>query len=261
MLKQATDKPFCLREAYINKRSPLPRENSQCNEKIIWIAIWWLRTRFCCLTSIKSGLVKVTQVVFVTTRCNTNWYQRRYLYHCGREEWTMYSLEYGMMLQVLHQLGSSGEFHADIPPQAALRQGGYVILHVQDGNVIAGFILNKKGQKLYHDADVQRLLPKLGILDWQLVPSTPPKSASPNPPIAVPDVKTVHRDEDIIPQRRMVSPTQMRAWSTLERSVYSLADGTRTIEQIAKLLSRPKEIIGQVIHNFEISRVIEWHRR
>jgi hypothetical protein len=173
----------------------------------------------------------------------------------------MYSLEYKMMLQALRQLGSSGEFHADIPPQAALREGGYIILHVQNGNVVSCFILNKKGQKLYHNAEAQRLLPKLGILDWQLVSSTPPKPASPNPPIAVPDVKPVHGDEDFIPQRRMVSPAQMRTWSTLERSVYSLADGTRTIEQIAKLLSRPKEIIGQVIHNFEISRVIEWHRR
>ena len=173
----------------------------------------------------------------------------------------MYSLEYGMMLQVLRQLGSSGVFRADIPPQAALRQGGYVILHVQNGNVVAGFILNKKGQKLYHDAEVQHLLPKLGILDWQLVSSTPPKPGSPNPPIAVPSVKPVHADEDFIPQRRMVSPAQMRTWSTLERSVYSLADGTRTIEQIAKLLSRPKETIGQIIHNFEVSHIIEWHRR
>lgn len=173
----------------------------------------------------------------------------------------MYSLEYGMMLQVLHQLGSSGEFHADIPPQAALRQGGYVILHVQNGKVVSAFILNKKGQKLYHDAEVQRLLPKLGILDWQLVSSTPPKPASPNPPIAVPGVKPVHADEDFIPQRRMVSPAQMRTWSTLERSVYSLADGTRAVGQIAKLLSRSNETIEQILHNFEVSRVIEWHRR
>ncbi len=173
----------------------------------------------------------------------------------------MYSLEYEMLVQVLRQLGSSGEFHADIPSQAALREGGYVILRVQSGNVISCFIVNKKGQKLYHDVEVQRLLPKLGILDWQLVSSTPPKTASPNPPLAAPGAKPVERNEDPIPQRRMVSPAQMYAWSTLERSVYSLADGTRTIEQIAKLLSRPIQTIEQVIHKLDVSGVIEWHSR
>ena len=173
----------------------------------------------------------------------------------------MYSLEYRMMLHVLRELASSGEFRADIPPQAALREGGHVVLYVQNGKVTFCFILNKKGQKLYHDAEVQRLLPKFGILDWQLVPSAPPKTASLNPPLAVPGVKPMQRDEDFIPQHRMVTPAQMRGWSTLERSVYSLADGTRTVEQIAKLLSRPNETIGQILHNFEVSHVIEWHRR
>jgi len=173
----------------------------------------------------------------------------------------MYSLEYKMMLQVLRQLGSSGEFHADIPPQVALREGGYVVLRLQSGNVISCFIFNKNGKKLYHGAEAQRLLPKLGILDWQVASTTSLKSASLSAPLVVSEVRPVLRDEDFIPQRRMVSPAQMQSWSTLERSVYSLADGTRTIEQIAKLLSRPKETIGQIIHNFEVSRVIEWHRR
>lgn len=173
----------------------------------------------------------------------------------------MYSLEYKMILQVLRQLGSSGEFHADISPQAALRDGGYVALRVQNGNVISCFIFNRNGQKLYHDAEAQFLLPKFGALDWQFVSSTPPKPASPNPPLVLPGVKPVQRDEDFIPQRHTVSPNQMRTWSTLERSVYSLADGTRTVEQIATLLSRPNQIIEQIIHNFELSGVIEWRRR
>jgi hypothetical protein len=180
----------------------------------------------------------------------------------------MYSLEYEMLLQVLRQLGSSGEFHAEIPSQAALREGGYVVLRVQSGNVISCFIVNKKGQKPYHDVEAQRLLPKLGILDWQLVSATegrhkaqPLHDASPVPPLAVPSVKPVERNENFIPQRRMVSPAQTRTWSTLERSVYSLADGTRTIEQMAKLLSRPVQTIEQVIHHFDVSGIIEWHRR
>jgi hypothetical protein len=173
----------------------------------------------------------------------------------------MYSLEYKMILQVLRQLGSSGEFHADISSQAAFRDGGYVVLRVQNGNVISCFIFNRNGQKLYHDAEAHVLLSKLGVLDWQLVSSTSPKPASPKPTTSVLGVKPVQREGDLVPQRHMVSPDQIRTWSTLERSVYSLADGTRTIEQIAMLLSRPNQIIEQIVQNFELSGVIEWHRR
>lgn len=173
----------------------------------------------------------------------------------------MYSLEYKMLLQVLHQLGASGEFQADIPPQAMLRDGGYVVLHVQNGDVVSCFISNKNGKKWYYDAEVQYLLLKFGILDWQLVSSASPETATSISSPAVSEAKPVERNENFVPQRCMVSPTRMHDWSILERSVYSLADGTRTIEQMAKLLSRPNQTIEQVIHDFEISGVIEWHYR
>lgn len=175
----------------------------------------------------------------------------------------MYSLSYEMMTQVLRQLGSSGEFHAAIPSQGALREGGHAVLQVQNGNVVFCFIYSKSGKKLSHNGEAQRLLLKLGILDWKLVPPTqdmPLRDTSPVPPV-VPGVKPVERNRDFIPQRRMVPKAMMSTWPTLERSVYSLADGTRTIEQIAKLLSRPIEAVEQVVHTFEVTGVIEWHSR
>jgi len=162
----------------------------------------------------------------------------------------MYSLKYEMMLQVLHQLGSSGEFRADIPSQAALKEGGVVILRVLGGKVISCIIANKHGQKLYHDADAERLLPRFGILDWQLI--------SP----AVPEMKPVEKKEDLIPMRHIVvPPAEIHSWAPLQRSVYLLADGTRTVEQIAKLLSRPVQTIEQILHYFETSGIIRWYRR
>jgi len=160
----------------------------------------------------------------------------------------MYSLEYETLVQVLHQLGSSGEYHADVPSQAALKGGGQAILFMQSGNVVACLILNKDGQKLYHDAKAQRLLLKLGILDWELVSTTSSKSASPVTPPPILKAK--------FPQRLMVSEAQIRAWTMLERSVYHLADGTHSIEQIAALLSRPITTIGQIIDDFEAAGVI-----
>lgn len=175
----------------------------------------------------------------------------------------MYSLSYEMMTQVLRQLGSSGEFHAGIPSQGALREGGYAVLQVQSGNVVFCFIYSKNGKKLCHNGEAQRLLLRLGILDWKLVSPTqdmPLRDTSPVPPV-VPGAKSVGRYRDLIPQRRMVPKAMTSTWPPLERSVYSLADGTRTVEQIAKLLSRPIEAVEQVVHTFEVTGVIEWHRR
>jgi hypothetical protein len=175
----------------------------------------------------------------------------------------MYSLSYEMMIQVLRQLGSSGEFYADIPAQGALKEGGRVVLQVQSGNVVFCLIFNRSGKKLYHNGDAERLLPKLGILDWKLAPPTQNtfvRDAKSVPPV-VPEAKPVGRIRDLIPKRRMVPEAMMRTWPTLERSIYSLADGTRTVEQIAKLLSRPTEAVEQVVHTFEITGVIEWRRR
>lgn len=181
----------------------------------------------------------------------------------------MYSLEYEMMIQTLRQLGFSGEFQADLPSQPVLRGGGRVVLLVRQGQVLSCFILDKDGQKIYHDAEAHQLLPRFGIVDWQLVspPSGrsaytgPPPFAAPGwppvaPPAPPPPPTRRERSRGFFPQRLAVSEAQWRAWSTLERAVYALADGTHNIEQIAVLLSRPVPTIDQVIRNFESLGII-----
>jgi hypothetical protein len=168
----------------------------------------------------------------------------------------MYSLDYRTLVRVLLQLESSGEFHADVPSRAALRGGGQAVLFVESGKIVACLILNKNGQKLYHDNEAQRLLLTFGTLDWKLVPSTSSKTASPVTPPPIMSVKPTQSNRHAIPRRLMVPEAQLRSWSTLERSVYFLADGTHSIEQIAILLSRPVTTIEQVIRNLETTGVI-----
>ena len=172
----------------------------------------------------------------------------------------MYSLRYEMMIQVLQQLAYSGELQAKIPSQAALGEGGLVVLLVEKGKVISCLIFDKNGHKLYDDARAQRRLLKLGILDWHLVSSTESRTTSPVPLSTAPEAIAARRVRDLIPQRLPGYQTQMSTWSILERSVFSLADGTRTIEQIAMLLSRPIQTIVEVIYKLAKSGVITWHR-
>jgi hypothetical protein len=168
----------------------------------------------------------------------------------------MYSLKYEMMIQVLQMLAYSGELQANIPSQAVLREGGRVVLLVKKVKVISCLIFDKNGHKLYDDAQAQRQLLKFGIVDWQLVSSAESQTASSVLPEAIP----AQRERDFIPQRLPGYQTQMPTWSILERSVFSLADGTRTIEQIAMLLSRPIQTIVEVIYKLAKSGVITWHR-
>src|SRR5581483_1475611 len=83
----------------------------------------------------------------------------------------MYSLDYGMVIQVLRQFNYTGEAYADVSARSGLKEEGRVVLTVQDGTVISCVIVTRKGQKLYHDAEAYQLLSKLGVFDWKLTTS------------------------------------------------------------------------------------------
>jgi hypothetical protein len=162
-----------------------------------------------------------------------------------------------MMVQVLQQFRYSGEVHANLPPQAKIREEGQVILMVYDGVVRSCFILSRKGQKQYHDAEAQRFFSKVGVLEWELVPFTSPQPAKPAHPPPIAQAKNPDSGVHLCPRRLTVSQTQMRTWSALQRSVYLLSDGMRDQAQIATLLSRPLNIIEQTISQLQQLGAIE----
>ena len=169
----------------------------------------------------------------------------------------MYSLESDMMIQVIRQFGYSGDCHADIPPQGSLKHGAHAILVAHKGMITSISIFSRNGKKQYHDKEALSVLSQSGVLDWTLVPSstTPPVySVTPSPPVRSPDA------DSIIPlrlRRLPVNQSQIRAWSTLHRSVYALIDGTRSIEQIASLLSRRPTVIKQIIRELHSQNALE----
>jgi hypothetical protein len=172
----------------------------------------------------------------------------------------LYSLKYEMMVQIVRQFKYSGQFRADILAQVALKEGGQAILIVNEGRITSCFILNKYGQKLYTDMDAVSLLLRLGVLDWQLVSSPAPPSISKEmAQSSLPSIATRSAGTNFSMRLRHVpvQQSQIRTWSTLQRSVYALADGTRSIEQIAILLSRPLDMIEQVMRLLQESGVVE----
>ena len=161
------------------------------------------------------------------------------------------------MTEVLQQFRPTGEFRAHISPQPALKEGGQAVLIVHNGTITSCFILDKAGRKIYHDEETGRLLSRLGVLDWQLAPSTStasePMKGAGSPPVAARPVGT----KIFYPRHLPVPLSQMRTWTMLQRSVYGLADGTRSSEQIAALLSRPPHIIEQVLRELQAFRAID----
>ena len=167
----------------------------------------------------------------------------------------MYSLDYDTMTQMLQQFKYSGEVHAVVPPQAALKSGGRVILTVFYGTITRCLLQGQVGQKPYHYTDALAIVSRLGVLEWKLASPTCPSTA-------LDTIKTMRTapmgtTAPLYPHHIAVSHSQMSHWSALHRSVYSLADGTRTIERIACLLARSPNVIEQIIYDLQISGVIE----
>lgn len=161
----------------------------------------------------------------------------------------MYSLSYEMIVQVLRQFGYSGEVHGDIPASSALKGSGHVLLVVRDGKIMKCMLFQHGGQKLLEDEQARTMLSRLGVLDWKLGNAPTPETAqSPFPSFAV---EPGASSGSCCPCRLAVPPSRMQSWPMLHRSVYSLADGTRSIEHIAMLLSHPLLRIEQAVQDLQ----------
>lgn len=176
----------------------------------------------------------------------------------------MYNLNYSMINQVLQQFRYSGEVHADVTPRPELREGGRVVLVVQDGTILSCSILSGNGQKLYHKTEALYVASKLGILTWKLVSFTSPPVTSPKPapPVEQPariNPTRMNSENLFIPLHLAATPAQIRMLSKLQRSIYLLSDGTRDHRQIATLLSRPLKDIEQAIQSLQMLGIIRRH--
>jgi hypothetical protein len=165
----------------------------------------------------------------------------------------MYSLNYDMVIQVLQQYHYSGEVRADVPVESKLKGGGHVILTVQNGEIKSCLLFNKKEQKSYQGAEAARLLSKLGVLEWQLPSLTDRRSAAHAPVQQSPLEASTY----VAPRRLIIPQEWMATWPTLQRSVYSLSDGTHTVKQIALLLSQPINVVEQMIYDLQKMGVLE----
>lgn len=167
----------------------------------------------------------------------------------------MHSLRYEVILQMLQQFGYSGEAHATIAPSALLREGGRAILMAQNGKIITSLIVHKNGQKLYNGTEAQNILPHLGRLEWELVETR--ALSAPLPRGTSLSAMPIERTGTFYPRRTPVPLYTVHQWTKQLRSVYLLADGTHSIEQIGRLLSYSKALVEESLQRLQSLGAIE----
>ena len=149
----------------------------------------------------------------------------------------MYTLDIETMRQIMQKHKQTGHLHADLPSGVpSLRETCHVEIALKDGKMVSCSIASSQhlltGDKAYKE------LTRLGRIHWTFVPSSPPVT-QPRLPSHSLEKKARSRPRRIVE----VEPWQMRSWPRQHKLVYELTDGTRNVQEIAKLLSTtPKEI-------------------
>lgn len=162
----------------------------------------------------------------------------------------MYLLDLETMLAMMREYRRTGMMTAALPAgSGGMRPGGRVEIILKSGSVVSCRILNETGQSVLEQQEALRAVARVGRLDWTLselhqepqhfsVPQLPP------PPVAA--IKPIPRR-----LQEQVAPGQMVTWTRLQRQVFALVDGKKTVEQIAAILSASPPRVQQTLYELQ----------
>jgi hypothetical protein len=171
----------------------------------------------------------------------------------------MYRLDFETMRQVMHAHHKTGLLYADLPAGAVgLSEPCQVEIVLQAGVIVSCFFVSRSGRRI-KDEEAPQKLTRLGKLDWTFVPQEDARTeALPITPFTLPELaQTPSREHAGFPQRlRHLKQREMVGWSRLHRMVFALADGTRSIEKIADMLSTSPENVRSVLRDLQFIGVI-----
>ncbi len=158
----------------------------------------------------------------------------------------VYTLEVETMIQIMQKHKKTGHLHADLPSGVpGLRESCHVEIALEIGNIISCSIAGSGGFTLTGNRAYQELTHS-GRIRWTFVP--PPS------PITQPGLTT----QTISCPRRIavMRQEQMHSWPLMHKQVYGLADGTRSVADIAELLSATPKAIEEILRDLRSICVI-----
>jgi hypothetical protein len=197
----------------------------------------------------------------------------------------VYTIDLATILQLLREFRRSGMLRTEIPaglPRA--KKPCFVVIELQRGEMVSCQVKDAKGQTLLSGREAEQAVGAVGKLNWIFdayadqetpgsQPVVPARSAPRNtdplrntgplpsfqtpPGLPVPQGFTNPAQYAYVPRRLLeLNSVDMQAWPRRHRQVYVLVDGTRSIGQIAAMLSQPPQIIETVLREIQLTGAI-----
>jgi hypothetical protein len=161
----------------------------------------------------------------------------------------MYNLDFETIKLVMREHRATGYLYANVSTGIGGLQGPCRIhIRLSKGEVTSCAVVGINGQQLPEKEAVSRLT-RLGRLQWEFVAQGETEPVLPFSPI---------QDENsLFPQRTVyLDQRQMQSWPRLHRSVFALADGTRSSVKIAEMLSVGTEVVERVLRDLQLQGMV-----
>lgn len=193
----------------------------------------------------------------------------------------VYTIDLVTILQLLREFRRSGILRTEIPAGLPrLKKPCFVVIELQRGEMAVCHIKDARGQTLLSGQEAFRAVAGAGKLNWVFDEHTghelPGELPEPGPqggfgepvstkrgllqvpPAAPPPLWSADSARHSLIPRRLLefNPAALSGWPHRHRQVYILIDGTRSIGQIAAMLSQPPQLVEAVLREIQSTGAI-----
>jgi hypothetical protein len=170
----------------------------------------------------------------------------------------LYRIDLTTILRVFAR--QSGRLDTEIKRVPGIKEHCHAQLFLSEGKVVSCVIEGNNGVLLSGESALH-LLQNIGMLEWTYTPT--PQSA-PSPPVSPqlsPIMPFIERSPAnavvLFPTRiRLIQPQEFALWSRWLRSVYNLTDGSKSVDDIARVLSQPRERVLEALSELQKQEAI-----
>jgi hypothetical protein len=164
----------------------------------------------------------------------------------------MYMLDFETMQQVMQAHQMTGSLTAEAATGViGFHEPCRIGISIKEGMMISAAIIGHNSGRSLTGKDVLNALSRLGRVRWDFV-AQPTKTTQPLPPEAFVPVEKI-----FIPQRIvMLDQRQMQSWPRLHRVIFSMADGSKSTQKIAFLLSASQPTVDKVLSELQSIGII-----
>lgn len=162
----------------------------------------------------------------------------------------MYTLDFETIRQVMQAHQKTGSLSATTPPGVtSLRETCHVEITIMAGDIVSCTIVGTSGRRLTGERAIQELF-RLGQLSWTFTPQQESSTQPALPAVAPGEIP-------IFPQRIVhLERWQMSSLPRLHRTVFALADGTKSATKIAEILSTSPDLVDKALNDMQSMGII-----